>query len=84
MRKQFDLEKLVQEVMSVQRTTQEEIDEPAKQIVDGLQQYVNLIQQHLRGEISRKEAESQIVVIWNEMKQIQSEQQYWWLPVEIK
>jgi hypothetical protein len=84
MRKQFDLEKLVQEVMSVQRTEREEIDEPAKQVVEALQQYLHLIQQHLRGDLTRADAESKIAAVWDEIGRVQAEQQYWWLPFETK
>jgi hypothetical protein len=84
MKKQLDMEKLIQEVMGFQgeETKKIHIDQTAMELLDAKQQHIDLIRKHLRGDLAKEFAEPRIQEILEEIKRLESELQqkaYWWM-----
>ncbi|MCH5583413.1 hypothetical protein MK805_00255 [Shimazuella sp. AN120528] len=83
MKKQLDMERLIQEVMGFQSDkTNLNIDQTAMELLDAKQYQIDLIRKHLRGDLAREFAEPKLQEIQEEIQRLEAELQrksYWWL-----
>lgn len=83
MKKQLDMEKLIQEVMGFQaEETKLDIDHTAMELLDARQYQTDLIRKHLRGDLAREYAEPKLQEVQAEIQRLEAALQaksYWWL-----
>jgi hypothetical protein len=83
MKKQLDMEKLIQEVMGFSEDGKHiKIDEAAMELLDAKQQQLEMIRRHLRGDLAKEYAEPQVMELEEEVKQAKAElsqKSYWWM-----
>jgi hypothetical protein len=83
MRKQLDMEKLIEEVLGFQGDERKiNIDATAMEFLDAKQYQIDIIRKHLRGDLARKFAESKLQEVQKDINQLEAElkvENYWWL-----
>ena len=79
MRKQLDMEKLIQEVMGFSPREDKTIDKAGMDLLHTMQRHLDLVREYLRGDISREDAEPKIKMVLAEIARLQTENEYWWL-----
>lgn len=88
MKKQLDMEKLIQEVMGFQEEEAKiNIDQTAMELLDTRQYQIDIIRKHLRGDLAMEFAESKLQEVQEDIDRLESElfvKNYWWMKKEYK